>query len=249
MISVVIPVYNLEKYIEQTLDSVLAQNISDMEIILVDDMSTDNSASIINRYKARHIEAPIRLIEPGEKLKAHGARNLGIRESGGRYIAFLDGDDLWKPGKLEKQLKVMEEKKCGFSYTGYEFADKDATPMGKVVKVPAKITYKRALRNTTIFTSTVVFDTDIVPKEELVFPDIKSEDTALWFKLLRKGYAACGIQENFVLYRRTGNSLSSDKSDAARRIWNLYRKSEQLPFLYSCFCFIGWGFNAVKRRI
>ena len=249
MISVVIPVYNLEKYIEQTLDSVLAQNISDIEIVLVDDMSTDNSVATINKYKARHIEAPIRLIEPGKKLKAHGARNLGIKESGGRYIAFLDGDDLWIEGKLEKQLKLMEEKKCGFSFTGYEFADKDATPMGKVVKVPSKITYRKALCNTTIFTSTVIFDTEIVPKEELVFPDIKSEDTALWFKLLRKGYAACGLNENLVLYRRTGNSLSSDKSDAARRIWNLYRKSEKLSFIYSCFCFIGWGFNAVKRRI
>ena len=151
--------------------------------------------------------------------------------------------------KVRDFLKFMEEMKCGFSYTGYEFADKDATPMGKVVRVPSKITYRKALRNTTIFTSTVIFDTEIVPKEELVFPDIKSEDTALWFKLLRKGYKACGLDENFVLYRRTGNSLSSDKSDAARRIWNLYRISEGLPFLYSCFCFIGWGFNAVRRRI
>ncbi len=249
MISVVIPVYNLEKYIEQTLDSVLAQDISDMEIVLVDDMSADNSVSVINRYKARHIEAPIRLIEPGKKLWAHGARNLGIRESSGRYIAFLDGDDLWKVGKLEKQLKLMEEKKCGFCYTGYEFADKNAEPTGKTVRVPSKITYRKALKNTTIFTSTVIFDTEIIPKDELVFPNIKSEDTALWFKLLRKGYAACGLEENLVLYRRIGNSLSSDKSDSARRIWNLYRKSEGLPFLYSCICFIGWGFNAVKRRI
>ena len=249
MISVVIPVYNLEKYIEQTLDSVLAQNISNLEIVLVDDMSTDNSVAVINKYKARHIEAPIRLIEPGKKLRAHGARNLGIRESGGRYIAFLDGDDLWIEGKIEKQLNLMEEKKCGFSYTGYEFADKNASPTGKIVRVPSVITYKKALKNTTIFTSTVIFDTQIVPKEELVFPDIKSEDTALWFKLLRKGYLACGLDENLVLYRRTGNSLSSDKSDAARRIWNLYRKSEGLPFLYSCICFMGWGFNAIKRRI
>ena len=86
-------------------------------------------------------------------------------------------------------------------------------------------------------------------KEDIVFPDILSEDTALWFKLLRKGYKACGLDENLTLYRRTGNSLSSDKKDAARRIWNLYRKSEHLSLPRSIFSFVGWGFNAVKRRI
>ena len=249
MISVVVPVYNLEKYITATLDSILSQGVSDMELILVDDKSTDRSVEIIREYIASHRDASIRLIEPEEKLKAHGARNLGIRESSGRYIAFLDGDDLWMKDKLKKQLAFMEEKKCGFSFTGYEFADETAKPLGKIVKVPETITYAQALRNTTIFTSTVIFDTEIVSKDDIVYPDIKSEDTALWFALLRKGYAACGLNENLTLYRRTGNSLSSDKSDAARRIWNLYRKSEKLPFIYSVFCFIGWGFNAVKRRI
>ena len=249
MISVIIPVYNLEKYITATLDSILDQGVSDMEIILVDDKSTDGSVGIIREYISSHPESVIRLIEPGEKLRAHGARNRGISESTGRYIAFLDGDDLWMKDKLKKQIAFMEEKKCGFSFTGYEFADETAAPMGKIVKVPETISYAQALRNTTIFTSTVIFDTTIVPKEEIEYPDIKSEDTALWFKLLRKGYKAYGLNENLTLYRRTGNSLSSDKSDAARRIWNLYRKSEKLPFFYSVFCFIGWGFNAVKRRI
>ena len=249
MISVIIPVYNIEKYIAETLESIVSQNIPDMEIILVDDMSTDGSADVIREFEASHPDADIRLIEPGKKLKACGARNLGIKESRGRYLAFLDGDDLWMSGKLEKQIAFMTKNGCGFSFTGYEFADEQARPMGKIVKVPRMITYKQALKNTTIFTSTVIFDTDIVRKDDIEFPDILSEDTALWFKLLRIGYKCCGLNENLTLYRRTGNSLSSDKSDAARRIWNLYRKSEKLPFLYSVLCFAGWGFNAVKRRI
>lgn len=249
MISVVVPVYNLEKYINATLDSIISQDVPDMEVLLVDDKSTDSSVSVINDYIASHPDAGIRLIEPGEKLKACGARNLGIRESRGEYIAFLDGDDLWMPEKLKKQLAFMEEKGCGFSFTGYEFADEAARPMGKIVKVPETISYSQALRNTTIFTSTVIFDTRIVKKEDIVFPDILSEDTALWFALLRKGCKACGLNENLTLYRRTGNSLSSDKKDAARRIWNLYRKSEHLSLPKSLFSFVGWGFNAVKRRI
>ena len=101
MVSVVVPVYNLEKYITATLDSITSQGIPDMEVLLVDDKSTDSSVSVINDYIAAHPDAGIRLIEPDEKLKACGARNLGIRESSGRYIAFLDGDDLWMADKLE----------------------------------------------------------------------------------------------------------------------------------------------------
>ncbi len=249
MISVIIPVYNLEKYIEETLDSVLRQNVPDIEIILVDDRSTDNTVSVIEKYCEAHPDADIRLLKSEGKLMAWGARNLGVEKSYGRYVAFLDGDDLWMEGKLRGQIAFMEKTDCAFSFTGYEFADENATPMGKIVKVPETITYAQALRNTTIFTSTVIFDTEKIPREEIVFPSIKSEDTALWFKVLRKGYKACGLNENLTLYRRTGNSLSSDKKDAARRIWNLYRISEKLPLFYSCFCFIGWGFNAVKRRI
>ncbi len=249
MISVVVPVYNLEKYITETLDSILAQDVSDMEIVLVDDMSKDSSVSIIKEYSASHPDARIRLIEPGTKLKACGARNLGIREARGRYIAFLDGDDLWVKDKLKKQMAFMEKNGCGFSFTGYEFADETGAPMGKKVRVPLNISYRQALKNTTIFTSTVIFDTDIVKKDDIVFPDILSEDTALWFRLLRLGYRACGLDENLTMYRRTANSLSADKSDSARRIWNLYRKSEGLPVLYSAWCFIGWGFNAVRRRL
>lgn len=248
-ISVVIPVYNIEKYIAETLDSILAQSEDDLEIVLVDDMSIDGSVGVIKKYKEDHPDVQIRLITPGKKLKACGARNLGVEESLGRYIAFLDGDDLWQPEKLKKQMALMNEKKCGFSFTGYEYADADAKPMGKIVKVPETISYRQALKNTTIFTSTVIFDTQIIPRDKIVFPDILSEDTALWFKILREGYRACGLNESLTLYRRTGNSLSSDKSDAARRIWNLYRKSEHLPVLYSAFCFVCWGFNAVKRRL
>ncbi len=249
MISVIIPVYNLEKYIDKTLDSILRQDVKDMEIILVDDRSTDSTVSVIDKYCGDHPDAPLCLYTSAEKLMAWGARNLGIEKSTGRYIAFLDGDDLWMEGKLSKQIAFMEKTGCAFSFTGYEFADENAKPMGKVVKVPGTISYSQALRNTTIFTSTVIFDTEKIPKEEIVFPAIKSEDTALWFKVLRKGYKACGLNENLTLYRRTGNSLSSDKKDAARRIWNLYRQSEQLSLPRSLFSFVGWGFNAVKRRI
>ena len=166
-----------------------------------------------------------------------------------RYIAYLDSDDLWVPEKLERELKFMQEKKAAFAFTGYEFADEQGKGTGKVVRVPQTLTYKQALKNTTIFTTTVMFDTEKIDKELLKMPIIKSEDTALWWKVLRCGYVAYGLDENLVKYRRVGQSLSSNKLEAVRRIWNLYRKAEGMSVLSSAWNFCFWAVRAVKRRV
>lgn len=138
-------------------------------------------------------------------LGAARARNLGVNEAKGRYLAYLDADDLWTPDKLEKELAFLKEKQAAFVFTGYEFADENGKGTGKIVRVPATITYKEALKNTTIFTSTVMFDMEQLSKEQLQMPQIKSEDTALWWRILREGYVACGLDQNLVKYRRAGN--------------------------------------------
>ena len=115
--------------------------------------------------------------------------------------------------------------------------------------MPPRLTYRQALKNTTIFTSTVMFDTQRIPKEKLEMPDIKSEDTALWWKVLRQGYTAYGLDRNLVLYRRPQRSLSSNKLEAIRRIWNLYRRAEGLSVFYSMYNFCFWACRAVIRRI
>lgn len=245
LVSIVVPVYNAEKYIKDTVDSVLAQTYDNWELILVENGSTDGTPEILKEFK----DPRIKCLWAEGNIGAARARNWGVENSTGRFVGYIDADDLWVPDKLEKQIKFMTDNNIGFCFTGYEFGTEDAKPTGKIVIVPDKISYKQALRNTTIFTSTVIFDTTIVPREKIDMPIIKSEDTALWFKLLREGYEACGLNENLTIYRRPANSLSSNKLEAVRRIWNLYRKSEKLNFFYSCFCMIGWGFRAVKRRI
>ena len=120
---------------------------------------------------------------------------------------------------------------------------------GRVVKVPESLNYKEALKNTTIFTSTVMFDTAKIPKEQLRMPVMKSEDTALWWRILRDGYTARGLDENLVKYRRAGGTLSSNKLEAVRRIWNLYRNAEGLGILNSAYHFCFWAVRAVKRRV
>ena len=143
----------------------------------------------------------------------------------------------------------MKEKDAAFVFTGYEFADEQGRGTGKVVHVPHTLSYRQALSNTTIFTTTVMFDTEKIGKKRLEMPAVKSEDTALWFRVLREGYTAYGLDENLVRYRRPKRSLSSNKLEALRRIWNLYRRSEGLSLPSSAYHFCFWAFRAVKRRI
>lgn len=249
-VSVIIPVYHLEKYIRQTLDCVLAQTYTDWEVVLVEDGGGDRSAEIIEEFIAeKGLGDKMRLIHQKDEFGAAAARNNGVMQSKGRYIAYLDGDDVWMPDKLEKELAFLKEKSAAFVFTGYEFADADAVGNGRVVKVPGTLNYKQALKNTTIFTSTVMFDTEKIPREKLMMPKIKSEDTALWWRLLREGNTAYGLNDNLVLYRRPGKSLSSNKLEAIRRIWMLYRKAEHLNVFYSAYNFVFWAFRAVARRI
>ncbi len=245
-VSIIVPVYNAEKYIRETIDCVKAQTYENWELVLVEDGSTDESLCILETVERQ--DGRIRVIRQ-ENGGAAKARNHGLSKAAGRFVAYLDADDLWSPDKLEKQLAFMAKKEAAFSFTGYEFADEKGKGTGKIVRVPEELCYKEALKNTTIFTSTVIFDTKRLAKEKLFMPMIKSEDTALWFRILREGVTAYGLNENLVRYRRPAKSLSSNKLEAVRRIWRLYRKAEGLSLWYSFYNFCFWAVRAVKRRI
>lgn len=246
LVSIIIPVYNAEQYIGQTIESVLNQTYENWELLLVDDGSKDSSCAIIEEYAKK--DKRIRLICK-ENEGAAKARNTGVLEASGKYVAYLDADDLWLSCKLEKEITFALEKDVAFVFTGYEFADENGVGTGKIVKVPEKLSYTQALKNTTIFTSTVLFDLKKLSKEDIMMPVVKSEDTALWWKVLKKGYTAYGLDENLVLYRRVANSLSSNKLEAIRRIWFLYRKQEGLSFIKSAYYFVFWAVRAVLRRV
>lgn len=249
LVSIIVPVYNAEKYITETIASVQAQDYRDWELILVEDQSKDNTVAVVEQYLEEKSDDRVRLVRQPQNGGAARARNAGLKVAQGRYIAFLDADDKWEPHKLSKQMAFVKEKDAAFCFTGYEFADENCVGLGTIVRVPATLTYKEALKNTTIFTSTVMFDTEKISKDKLEMPIMKSEDTALWWRVLREGYTAYGLDENLVKYRRAGKSLSSNKLEALRRIWNLYRKAEGMGILNSAFHFCFWAFNAVKRRV
>ncbi|MBO4679442.1 MAG: glycosyltransferase family 2 protein [Lachnospiraceae bacterium] len=245
MISIIVPVYNAEKFIKETVKSVLNQTYTDFELLLVDDCSKDGSVQAIESFE----DPRVILLKQEQNAGAYAARNRGLKEAKGRYIAFIDSDDLWEPCKLERELAFMEREDAGFVFTGYEFADENCVGTGKVVKVPHTITFKQALSNTTIFTSTVLIDREKIPDELIEMPHIASEDTATWWRILKAGHIGYGLNENLVKYRRSKGSLSSDKIEALRRIWGLYRKIAGLSVVSSAWYFVGWAFRAVLRRV
>ncbi len=249
MVSIIVPVYCAEKYIVETMDSVRCQTYGEWELLLVEDCGSDKSAEVIEKYREDTKDARIRLIRQPVNMGAATARNRGLAQAAGRYIAYLDADDLWEPKKLELELAFMEERKAAFAFTGYEFADNLGRGTGKVVHVPPVLSYREALKNTTIFTSTVMFDLERIDRRMLEMPMIKSEDTALWWRILREGYSAWGLDRNLVRYRRTEGTLSANKLEAVRRIWNLYRKAEGMNVAKSAYNFCFWAVRAVKRRV
>ena len=248
LISIIVPVYNAGAYIRETISMVAAQTYGNWELLLVDDGSEDDSREKI-RESMESGDARIRLIEKQQNEGAARARNTGIEASKGRYVAFLDADDLWMPDKLEKELAFMKEKQAAFVFTAYEFGDEDAKRTGKVVNVPPSLTYFKALPRTVIFTTTVMLDMERTGRELIRMPEVKSEDTATWWKILKNGFTAYGLNEVLAVYRRPARSLSSNKLEAIRRIWNLYRKQEKLSLWYSVYNLFFWAVRATMRRL
>lgn len=248
LVSIIIPVYNAEKYLSETIQTIKNQTYKNWEAIFVDDCSNDKSINVIK--KAKKEDERIKLLHNKKNCGAATSRNNGIDEAKGRYICFLDADDKWLQQKLKKQINFMKEKKCAFSFTAYEFADENCIPSGKKVLVPSKITYKQALKNTTIWTSTVMFDMEKLSKEDIYMPNVvRGQDTATWWKVLKKIDCAYGLNEVLSYYRRSKGTLSSNKFIALKRTWNLYRNVEHLNIFHSMYCFFWYCVNAIKRRV
>ena len=247
LVSIVVPVYNAARFIDETIKTVLDQTYTNWELLLVDDKSTDESVKLIKPYAAK--DKRIKLLSNKQNSGAAISRNKGIDVAKGRYIAFLDADDLWLPTKLEKQVAFIQLQDCAFSFTGYEFADENGKPNGKKVRVPATITYRQALKNTTISTITVMLDLEKLTKKNIHMLNVKSEDTATWWKVLKIVDYAYGLDINLSYYRRHGATLSSNKIAAISRSWLLYRQSESLGVLESSYYFSHYIINATMRRL
>lgn len=264
-VSIIVPLYNAEKYIAGTIRSVEEQTFTDWELLLVDDCSPDQSAERVMQeiegFRQRQQQKKklkgqadadypvIRLIRKEKNEGAAMARNTGLSQAAGRFIAFLDADDLWDFRKLEMELDFQKKTGAAFVFTSYQFGDEEGYPTGKAVRVPDQLEYRRALTRTIIFTSTVLIDRNQIDDSLIQMPQIASEDTATWWRILKSGVTARGLDEQLVIYRRPEKSLSSNKGKAVLRIWNLYRKIARLSVPKSAICLVGWAWHASMRRL
>ncbi len=246
LVSIITPVYNAERFLSETIKSVKNQTYEKWELLLVDDCSKDNSVSIIKEFqKSDH---RIKYIKLEKNSGASVTRNTGIKNAKGRFIAFVDSDDIWEPNKLEIQIKYMLDKKLGFTFTSYRYMKENGTKTNKVAKAPKKINYNGLLKNTIIGCSTVVVDRKIIG--DFLMPLVKKgQDTATWLMILRSQEYAYGIEEVLVDYRLVGNSLSSNKIKALKRTWNTYRNVEKLNIFKCTYVFCFYVFNAIKKRL
>lgn len=245
LFSIITPTYNSVDFVQETIQSVQAQTLADWELIVVDDGSVDDTVAIV-RTEADS-DARIKLLAGAENRGAAVARNTGIEEAGGRYIAFLDSDDLWFPTKLETQKQAFERMSPVLVYSAYERLD-DATGRRTLINVPESIDYSGLLNSTVIATLTAAYDTQMVGK--VYMPQIrKRQDYGLWLKLLRSGGVAIGIQEPLAVLRKRADSLSSNKWSAMWHTWRVYRECEGLSLARSSYHFVNYAARAWLKSL
>jgi len=242
LVSIVTPICNSEKYLAPTVESIISQSISDWELVLVDDCSTDNSGFIAQRYKDQ--DSRIRLIRLEQNYGAAVARNTAIEAAQGRYIAFLDSDDQWLPQKLEKQIIFMEKHNYAFTHSWYEKQDETGKPLGQKVCAPERLNYYDMLKSNQIGCLTACYDTDKLGK--VFMPLIrKRQDYGLWLKILKKEPFVYCLPEFLALYRVRSSSVSSNKVEMLKYNWQLYRHIEKLSVLRSAY-YLGWN---IARKV
>ena len=246
LVSIIMPCYNAERYIAQSIESVLAQTYQNWELLITDDCSTDNSVKVATKYSLQ--DDRINLLVPDEHNGTAIARNLSLSRAKGRYVAFLDSDDIWKTDKLEKQVKYMLQKDVAFTYSSYEVIDALGKTKHKIISDAGVMTYDKYLKNTIIGCGTVVLDKKKVG--HVSSPLLKtSQDMSLWLSIMKKGFNAYPVPGPLLEYRITPGSASSNKFKAAADVWRVYRKVEKLSLPKAVFCFICYTFNAVKKHV
>ena len=236
-VSIIMPVYNSEKYLPDAIQSVLNQTYTNWELIVIDDCSTDSSFNYVKQIAATHTQIiPLQL---PTNSGAAVARNLGIDYANGKYIAFLDADDLWLPEKLKIQVDFMEKNNSAISCTFYAVLNEAGQPTNKIITAPPKITYKQLLKNNTIGCLTAMYNVLVCGKQKM--PLIrKRQDYGLWLNILKAGHTAETIPEVLAQYRTGADSLSGNKLKVLSYNWELLRKHQQLSFFsaayyFSCF--------------
>ncbi len=245
MVSIITPCWNGEKYIGETIRSVLAQTYPDWEMLIVDDGSTDGSRSVAESFAAE--DARIRYFYQ-ENAGSAAARNRGIREAAGRYIALLDADDLWDPEFLERQLAFMKEKKAVCVCSAYRYIDEQSHFSGRIAKAKAEITVNDMLLMNRVGCLTGLYDSACFGKIYLR-EELKSirDDYAYWYDIVKLAGVIYGNQEALASYRVLPGSTTGNKKKLIGKQYRFYRDYLKLSRARSAFNVLYWGISGLKK--
>ncbi len=240
------PAYNSSSTIVESIGSVLAQSISDFELLVVDNGSDDNTKELVTNIT--EYDPRVKLFSCSDKGTSW-ARNHGIKLAKGRYIAFLDSDDLWASDKLEKQLNFMSKNSAVISCTAYQPFISINRELKKLSErtVPDIIDYSSLLYTCKVGCSTVMFEYKYFP--DIQFPCVHKEDYALWLNIARNGYHIHGLNESLVFYRVSNSSLSGNKYIEFMRQWSIYRSHLNMSFIRSIYYMFFYTTNAFLKRL
>lgn len=223
LVSIIMPSYNTARFISESIASVRSQTYSNWELIIVDDCSADHTDDVVRPFLS---DNRIKYLKNEKNSGAAVSRNYALREAKGRWIAFLDSDDLWMPDKLEKQIKFMETNEYHFSYTDYIEIDENSIPNGRRISGPKKISKTGMYNYCWPGCLTVMYDAAYIGLIQIA--DIKkNNDYAMWLKVCRK--AKCFLlDEHLAGYRKRSGSISNHGyMSLIKWHYRLYREAEQ----------------------
>ena len=244
LVSVIMPAYNAALFIEEAINSVISQTITDWELLVIDDCSTDATSAIVNAIADR--DNRVKLLVNEENMGAAGSRNRGLDIFQGQFVALLDSDDYWYPNMLEKMLARAEETKADIIYCSYELVDEQGKKVCNDFLVPEATSFRESIVRSVITCSSVLFTGELAKNNR--FPlNMYHEDIAMWFQILRDGGTARGVPEVLAAYRQRSDSKTANKLKSAGRRWIIYRKHLKMSFLWSIKAMIGYGYYGLIK--
>ena len=244
LVSVIMPAYNAAPFIEEAIASVIAQTVTDWELIVIDDCSTDDTRRIVADLAQKDFR--IQLLTNAVNMGVAKTRNRGMDLCQGQYVALLDSDDYWKPQLLEKMLARAKETGADIVYCSYEMVGEQGEKVCNDFIVPASTTFEESIVRSVITCSTVLLTAQTASNHR--FPtNMYHEDIALWFQILRDGGTACGVTDVLAAYRQRAGSRSAGKVKSACRRWKIYRGHLKLPFAKSVWVMAQYAYYGVIK--
>ena len=238
-VTVILPYYKKKRFFKRTFNSILNQNYKPLEVIIVYDDKDKTELKYIHKVIKK--TKNFKIIVNKKNIGAGLSRNKAIMQASGKYVAFLDADDLWKKNKLKKQIFIMEKKSISFSFTSYEVIDENNLKINKVIKAK-NLNYEKLLRSCDIGLSTVIAQKKLMTKFK--FPNLLTkEDFVVWLSIAKKNIEMKGINQNLCLWRKSPNSLSSSQFQKIFDAFRVYYSFEKKNIFISIFLTLRLSFN------